>query len=113
VSGEVTPAVTGSRERERRGISGRREKVTWPGSGVHSSAREREDGWVPFRVDFLGRGSLAGLGRMASPGGPFLFLFFFLLFFFCFLVFFIDLAFVTQMTSNQLQKFSEISSNNP
>jgi hypothetical protein len=44
--------------------------------GSHLSARGREEAGYRFGFDFLGRGPLAGLGRMASPGSFSIFIFF-------------------------------------
>jgi hypothetical protein len=53
----------------------------------------------------MGRGPLAGLGRMASPGPFSYFLFFF--FFFCFLISFVSFAKMLQINSNHFQKNSK------
>jgi hypothetical protein len=57
----------------------------------------------------MGRGPLAGLGRMAPPGSFSYFLFFF--FFFCFLISFVSFAKMLQIISNHFQKFSRIQCN--
>jgi hypothetical protein len=74
--------------------------------GSHLSARGREEAGYRFGFDFLGRGSLAGLGRMASLG-PFSIFIFFLLFFFCFLISFKTFAKILQFKPNFFQRFSK------
>jgi hypothetical protein len=72
--------------------------------GSHLSARGREEAGYRFGFDFLGRGSLAGLGRMASLGSFSIFIFF-LLFFSCFSYFFQNFC---KDTSIQIKLLPEI-----
>jgi hypothetical protein len=87
-----------------------------PTGGSHLAARGREGkageaGWAGFGCGWLGP-----LAR-ARPRWAAVFLFYFFLFWFIFPFLFsfssITFAFVTQMTSNQIVKFSKIPSNNP